>query len=109
MTGFGKQTMLQFTESIIGMNAEKVVQDISPRPLFVAHGKHNFLHPLEEALSLYKMAVEPKELYLIDGKHNDFMYADHPVFRNLLAALLRFFNHHLRVADVSEECDERII
>ncbi|NGQ94967.1 alpha/beta hydrolase [Brevibacillus sp. SYP-B805] len=92
---FGKQTQLQFTESIATMNAEKVVADISPRPLFVAHGKDNLLHPLDESLSLYEAAKEPKQFYLIDGKHNDFMYHDHPVFRDLVAQLTAFFQKHL--------------
>ncbi|WP_126424616.1 alpha/beta hydrolase [Brevibacillus marinus] len=92
---FGKQTQLQFTESIATMNAEKVVADISPRPLFVAHGKDNLLHPLDESLSLYAAAKEPKQFYLIDGKHNDFMYHDHPVFQELIGQLKAFFQQHL--------------
>ena len=92
---FDKQTQLQFTESIATMNAEKVVADISPRPLFVAHGKDNLLHPLDESLSLYAAAKEPKQFYLIDGKHNDFMYHDHPVFQELIGQLKAFFQQHL--------------
>lgn len=92
---FGKETQLQFTESIATMNAEKVVADISPRPLFVAHGKDNLLHPLDESLSLFAAAREPKQFHLIDGKHNDFMYHDHPVFQDLVARLKEFFRQHL--------------
>ncbi|UFJ41741.1 alpha/beta hydrolase [Brevibacillus humidisoli] len=95
LSPFGKQTQLQFTESIATMNAEKVVADISPRPLFVAHGKDNLLHPLNESLALYEAAQEPKQLYLIEGKHNDFMYHEHPVFQALIAQLKQFFHQHL--------------
>ncbi|KIL40895.1 biotin attachment protein [Gordoniibacillus kamchatkensis] len=88
---FGEPTALQFTESIVGMNAERAAADIAPRPLFVAHGKHNLLHPLEESVSLYEAAKEPKQLYLIDGKHNDFMVYGHPVLNPLMDEVVRFF------------------
>jgi fermentation-respiration switch protein FrsA (DUF1100 family) len=95
LSPFGKQTQLQFTDSIMTMNAEKVVAEISSRPLFIGHGKDNLLHPLEESLALYNAASEPKELYLIEGKHNDFMYDEHPVFQELVGALAEFFNKSL--------------
>lgn len=35
LSPFGKQTQLQFTDSIMNMNAEKLAADISPVPLFI--------------------------------------------------------------------------
>ncbi|MFC4766254.1 alpha/beta hydrolase [Effusibacillus consociatus] len=102
LSPFGKQTALQFTESIIGMNAEKAVADISPTPLFVAHGKDNLLHPLDESVSLYESAREPKQFYLIDGKHNDFMYHEHPVFQELVGKLQEFFGDYLGTAALAK-------
>jgi fermentation-respiration switch protein FrsA (DUF1100 family) len=61
-------------------------------PLFIAHGKDNLLHPLDEANGLYEAANEPKELYIINGKHNDFMYHEHEVFQDLNERLKAFFN-----------------
>jgi fermentation-respiration switch protein FrsA (DUF1100 family) len=90
LPGFGQRPTLQFTESLIAMNAEQVVADIAPRPLFIAHGRDNLLHPVEEALALYDAAKDPKRLYLIDGKHNDFMYDNHPAFLALIEQLIRF-------------------
>lgn len=95
LSPFGKQTQLQFTESIIQLNAEKVVAEISPRPVFIAHGKGNLLHPLEESLSLFEAAKDPKQFYLIDGQHNDFMYHEHPIFQELVHELKAFFAQHL--------------
>lgn len=95
LSPFGKQTQLQFTDSIMNMNAEKVVPDVSPVPLFIGHGKDNLLHPLAESTSLYKTASEPKQFYVIDGKHNDFMYQDHPVFQELIKELTAFFHTHI--------------
>jgi fermentation-respiration switch protein FrsA (DUF1100 family) len=65
------------------------VAAIAPRALFIAHGKHNRLHPIDESLALYAVAKEPKELHLLAGKHNDFMYHDHPVFATLMRQLLQ--------------------
>jgi uncharacterized protein len=92
---FGNKVTLQFTESIASMNAEKAVSEISV-PLLIAHGKDNLLHPVEEAYELYKVAKEPKQLYLIDGKHNDFMYQGHPVYLNLIKVLEKFFGMYLQ-------------
>lgn len=99
LSPFGKQTQLQFTDSIMNMNAEKTVAEVTPTPLFVGHGKDNLLHPLEESTSLYAAAQEPKQFYLIDGKHNDFMYHEHPVFQDLIAELNIFFATHLMAVE----------
>lgn len=106
--GFGKQTQLQFTESIINTNAEDFVKAISPCPLFIAHGTENLLHPLDESQSLYEAAAEPKELYLIKGKHNDFMFGNHPVFGELIEELARFFGESLKQNTVDNRHKETI-
>jgi fermentation-respiration switch protein FrsA (DUF1100 family) len=90
LPGFGGQVTLEFSESLTLLNAEKDVAAIAPRPLFIAHGKHNRLHPVDESLTLYAAAHAPKELHLLAGKHNDFMYHDHPVFVTLMARLTAF-------------------
>lgn len=93
LSPFGKLTQLH-TDSIISLNTEKVAQDIE-WPLFVAHGKDNLLHPVDESIQFFEAAAEPKELYIIDGKHNDFMYHEHPVFQDLVGELKEFFGKNL--------------
>ena len=95
LPGFGEQVTLEFSESLTRLNAEQDVAAIAPRPLFIAHGKHNRLHPIDESLALYAAAKEPKELHLLAGKHNDFMYHDHPVFVSLMTRLTTFFARYL--------------
>ncbi|MGW0084777.1 alpha/beta hydrolase [Streptomyces sp. NPDC003393] len=90
--GFGHPTRLQFTESIMDLKVESVVAGLSPTPLFIAHGERNTLHPYDEALSLYASAASPKTLYTVDGRHNDFMYSDHPEFLLLCDRLRDFFD-----------------
>lgn len=89
--GFGHQTRLQFTESIMGLDVDKVVTNLDNVPLFIGHGIDNILHPYEEAMTIYQKAKAPKELYTIKGKHNDFMYSDHPEFVKLCHHLTDFF------------------
>ncbi|MFJ6686924.1 alpha/beta hydrolase [Streptomyces werraensis] len=90
--GFGHPTRLQFTESILDLKVENVVANLAPTPLFIGHGARNSLHPFEEARSLYASATSPKTLYTIDGRHNDFMYGDHPEFLLLCDRLREFFD-----------------
>ena len=93
--GFGRQTRLQFTESIIDLKAERAAANLTSVPIFVAHGVRNLLHPYSEAEALYEAAAAPKTLLEIDGKHNDFMFLDHPVFTDLCAQLHQFFGDAL--------------
>ncbi|MFC7831051.1 alpha/beta hydrolase [Streptomyces sp. NPDC057375] len=96
--GFGHPTRLQFTESILDLKVESVVANLAPTPLFIAHGEQNTLHPYAEAQSLYASAASPKTLYTIHGRHNDFMYGDHPEFVLLCDRLQEFFSEAFRVS-----------
>lgn len=96
--GFGHPTRLQFTESIIDLKVEKVVKDLAPTPLFIGHGSRNSLHPYDEAVALYAAASSPKTLYTVDGRHNDFMYSDHPEFLMLCDRLKEFFDQAFLVS-----------
>lgn len=89
--GFGHPTRLQFTESIMDLKVEKVVKDLEV-PLFIGHGSRNSLHPYDEALALHAAAASPKTLYTIDGRHNDFMFSEHPEFVLLCDRLKDFFD-----------------
>ena len=47
------------------------VAKISPRPIFIIHGRYDNLVPAAQAKLLYKNAGEPKEMWLVPGaKHN---------------------------------------
>ncbi|WRU97713.1 alpha/beta hydrolase (plasmid) [Priestia filamentosa] len=93
--GFGNKTQLIFTDSIIETDAEEIVGKITPRPVFIAHGKDNLLHPISEAHNLYQKADSPKTFYTINGKHNDFMYGNHHEFIKLNEQLNAFFKKHM--------------
>lgn len=93
--GFAPPTAFELLESILGFDAEASAYKIAPRPLLVAHGEHNALHPFEDALSVYGRAERPKSFYRIQGKHNDFMRSDHPEFARLAAHLVDWLNASL--------------
>lgn len=90
--GFGHPTRLQFTESILDLKVQNVVANLAPTPLFLGHGERNSLHPYNEAAALYEAAASPKTLYTIEGRHNDFMFGDHPEFVLLCDRLREFFD-----------------
>ncbi|MBB3665518.1 MULTISPECIES: alpha/beta hydrolase [Prauserella salsuginis group] len=94
--GFGHPTRLQFTESVISTKVERVVQHLAGTPLFIGHGVHNTLHPMTEAESLFAAAPSPKSFYTIDGRHNDFMYGDHPEFIRLCEHVEEFMTDAFR-------------
>lgn len=96
--GYGHPTRVQFTESIIETDADRSAARLNGIPLFIAHGVHNTLHPIDEALALYAAASSPKTLFRIDGRHNDFMYVDHPVFVDLCDRLEAFLAPALSAA-----------
>jgi fermentation-respiration switch protein FrsA (DUF1100 family) len=96
--GFGHPTSIEFTESILDLDVDEVVAGLAPTPLFIGHGRRNSLHPYDEAMALYAAAASPKTLYTIEGRHNDFMNADHPEFVLLCDRLKEFFDGATAVA-----------
>ncbi|MGG3471271.1 alpha/beta fold hydrolase [Neobacillus pocheonensis] len=100
-SAFGHQATLQFTDSIIGLKAEVAVRDVKV-PLYIAHGKDNLLHPVDEAYCLYETANEPKQLTVLDGKHNDFMYHEDDVFQYMISELNTFFKQYLPEKETKE-------
>lgn len=87
--GFGHPTRVQFTESIIEVKVERSASRLNT-PLFIAHGVNNTLHPIAEAEALFAAAASPKALYRVDGRHNDFMFVDHPVFVDMCEQIETF-------------------
>jgi fermentation-respiration switch protein FrsA (DUF1100 family) len=98
--GFGPQTAFELLDSLLALDVESIVHKIAPRPLLVAHGEQNLLHPFEDALSLFGRAQNPKTLYRIHGKHNDFMRSEHPEFMKLARVLTDWLAIHLQRPDL---------
>ena len=92
--GYGQEISLELGQSLLEFDAEKYAGAIHV-PVMVCHGKENLLHPLEESLSFYERLSDTKEFLLLNGKHNDFMFDEHPVFKTLCDALEVFFSKTL--------------
>lgn len=88
--GYGQDISLEFGQSLMDFNAEDFLPKLKV-PVFIGHGKDNLLHPVSGSEEYYSLLSCPKELYIINGKHNDFMFDDHPVFKQLVDRLDRFF------------------
>ena len=93
--GYGQEISLEFGQSLLDFNAEDCVDKLTV-PVFIGHGKDNLLHPLSGSVDFYQLLRCQKELYVIDGKHNDFMFDDHPVFHQLVERLDAFFTDALK-------------
>ena len=63
--------------------------------MFVGHGRYNELHDKIEAEEAYRLAKEPKELYYVEGKHNEWMFDGDPKFEAIADAMGEFFNKYL--------------
>ncbi|MBR3631492.1 MAG: alpha/beta hydrolase [Elusimicrobiaceae bacterium] len=68
--------VLHYIRQRLGANPEQYspkfnVPKITPRPIFIIHGRYDNLVPAAQAKLLYKNAGEPKEIWLVPGaKHN---------------------------------------
>jgi hypothetical protein len=96
-SGFGHPTSLESADLIARFRPEEVVGDIAPRPLLIAHGSENRLHPPKEAQSLYDCAGEPKQLLFLEGAgHTEWMEDCNPTFERLVGVLDDFFSGGVR-------------
>jgi pimeloyl-ACP methyl ester carboxylesterase len=93
--GYGQDISLDFGQSLLDFNAEDCADKLDI-PVFIGHGRDNLLHPVGGSVDFYNLLNCEKRLYMIDGKHNDFMFDDHPVFHGLVEQLDAFFSDALK-------------
>ena len=83
-------------ESFVRFNIQDILPKLAPDcAVFVGHGKHNELHDPEEAVDAYQRANEPKALYWVDGKHNEWMFDGDPKLEGLCSAMNDFFRANI--------------
>lgn len=83
-------------ESFVRFNVQDILPKLAPDcAVFVGHGKYNELHDKEEAEDAYRLANEPKQLYYVDGKHNEWMFDEDPKLGGLCDAMAEFFRDHI--------------
>lgn len=85
-----------YYDSQLRVNAEEYVAKLAPRGLHIGHGNADPSAPYYEAECLYAAAGEGKEMYTVNGRHNDWMYDDHPEFIKYVDNLVKFFDKHLK-------------
>jgi fermentation-respiration switch protein FrsA (DUF1100 family) len=47
------------------------IKSVNPVPVYFIHGKSDNIISMEHSQKLFKLALEPKKLFLIEGGHND--------------------------------------
>src|SRR5262249_54270195 len=83
-SGFGFPVTCHASERLLRFSVEHLVGRISPRPLFLGHGTANDLYSPGEALRLYELADEPRELHLLEGAgHSEWMHDGDETFQQL--------------------------
>lgn len=83
-------------ESFVRFNVQDILPKLAPDcAVFVGHGKYNELHDREEAEDAYQLANEPKTLYYVEGKHNEWMFDGDPKLEGLCVAMDTFFQAHI--------------
>lgn len=99
--GFGAGVSLESAEMLLRFRPEAVVDRLAGRPLMIVHGGENELYEPEEARSLYAHAAEPKHLEIIEGAgHTEWMFDEHPTFRDLVEKLDKFYTDAFSQAPV---------
>ncbi|HEV2033606.1 MAG TPA: alpha/beta hydrolase [Candidatus Dormibacteraeota bacterium] len=83
--GFGSEVSVESADLLFRFRPADVVERIAPRPLLLFHGQDNRLHSVDESHDLYSHAHEPKRLVVLERSgHTDWMFDDHPTFRQVV-------------------------
>lgn len=91
--GFRGQFDISLADSLMRWAPEGNLGALKDRPILIAHGDRNELHPVAEADSLYALYPGPKELYWIKGGgHTEWMFDDHPLFIDLAAKIVSWLD-----------------
>ena len=85
---FGRRVLPSFADSLLQLAPESRLVHLSRKPLFLAHGDRNALHPPEEARSLFARYPGPKQMHWVpDAGHTEWMLDGHPKLVALVEAL----------------------
>ncbi len=88
---------LENAEGTIEFSPEDVADKISPRAICFIHGTNDALVPVDESISMYEKAREPKKLFLIPGgRHYDmYKFYNPEIYEVVMKETLEWFQQHL--------------
>lgn len=92
---------LDSAEAIVEFRPEEVLQLVSPRALMFVHGEQDTVVPVDESISMYERAREPKRLLLVPDTHHHDIYLGEVADR-VVAESIEWFTRFL----VTEPPDE---
>lgn len=91
---WSREITLSSGEALIAYRPESVVQQISPRAIMWLHGDADERVSMEESMSMYKKAGEPKKLVILPGLgHSDIIAG--PGLEQSLPHIREWFAEHL--------------
>jgi fermentation-respiration switch protein FrsA (DUF1100 family) len=91
---WSREITLASGEALIAYRPESVVQQISPRAIMWLHGDADERVSMEESMSMYKKAGEPKKLVILPGlSHSDIISG--PGLEQSLPQIREWFAEHL--------------
>lgn len=95
------QLPLETAEKVINYKPDELVHKISPRPLLLLHKQKDTVVPLEESLSLFEKAREPKKLVIVPvsgvGSHYEFYKGQ--ALEAWMRVVVGWFQEHLSQPD----------
>ena len=83
------------------------ISHISPRPVLIIHSTRDTIVNPDDALLLYKAALQPKELWMVEGiEHCGAYFADRDAY---MRKVINFFDLYLKKLPAPDKQKERIV
>ncbi|MDE3100663.1 MAG: alpha/beta hydrolase [Chloroflexota bacterium] len=91
---------LETAQALIEFKPETLVHRIAPRPVMFIHMEKDVTVPVEESISLYEKAGEPKKLVVLPGRqhYDTFKFTNPEVFGEIMSMALDWYGQHLSSA-----------
>ena len=85
---------LEYVDETLGLNAEWVVEHISPRAVLFIACENDKVAPVAESKAMFECAGEPKKLVIIEGRGHYEAYID-DTFKRVMAEATAWYGEYL--------------
>src|SRR5690606_18554718 len=85
-------------EAVIEFKPVEVVHKIAPRPVLFIHMGEDITVPVEESITMYEAAREPKKLVVMEGRqhYDTFKFTNPEVFEQVMVTAIDWFDQFLK-------------
>ena len=88
------QRPLETADATMSFKPVELAHRIAPRAIMFMHTEGDYLVPMEESISMYDAALEPKRLRIFRGVSHQDAYHE-PVHGQIMAEAIAWYKHHL--------------